>query len=117
MGIDSSRKRCARWMMGCSLLVTVSAMADSEPPPTNQQSTAHSIDRSITEHLDSQVSRAEQWAMMMREDAERILAFQRAYDEAHKRLFPNGVLIDTRTSDTCWYWERHGSVKHAWQNC
>ncbi len=39
---------------------------------------------------------AEQWARMMREDAERILAFQRAYDEAHKRLYPDSVLIDTR---------------------
>jgi integrating conjugative element protein (TIGR03759 family) len=37
---------------------------------------------------------AEQWAMMMREDAERILAFQRAYDEAQRRLYPNGLLID-----------------------
>lgn len=145
MGTDSGRKRCARWMMGCSLLVTVSAMADSESLATNRQSTTHSIDRSITEHLDSQVSRAEQWglndaewqryrslmqgirgsispatlspievlgiharnneerrryaeqwAMMMREDAERILAFQHAYDEAQKRLFPNSVLIDSR---------------------
>ena len=38
---------------------------------------------------------AERWAMMMREDAERILAFQHAYDEAHQRLFPQGQLIDT----------------------
>ena len=37
---------------------------------------------------------AEQWAIMMREDAERILAFQRAYDEAQRRLYPNGLLID-----------------------
>ena len=37
---------------------------------------------------------AEQWALMMREDAERILAFQRAYDEAQRRLFPSGLLID-----------------------
>ncbi len=37
---------------------------------------------------------AEQWAMMMREDAERILAFQHAYDEAQQRLFPQGQLID-----------------------
>jgi len=37
---------------------------------------------------------AERWAMMMREDAERILAFQHAYDEAHQRLFPQGQLID-----------------------
>ena len=37
---------------------------------------------------------AEQWARMMREDAERILAFQRAYDAAHRRLFPQSQLID-----------------------
>lgn len=37
---------------------------------------------------------AEQWAAMMRDDAERILAFQRAYDDAQRRLFPNGFLID-----------------------
>ena len=37
---------------------------------------------------------AEQWAVMMRGDAERILAFQRAYDDAQRRLFPNGFLID-----------------------
>ncbi|GAB5415733.1 MAG: TIGR03759 family integrating conjugative element protein [Congregibacter sp.] len=37
---------------------------------------------------------AERWAIMMRDDAERILAFQRAYDDAQKRLFPNGLLID-----------------------
>lgn len=37
---------------------------------------------------------AERWAVMMREDAERILAFQRAYDEASRRLFPSSVLID-----------------------
>ena len=37
---------------------------------------------------------AEQWAVMMRDDAERILAFQRAYDEAQQRLFPHGLLID-----------------------
>jgi integrating conjugative element protein (TIGR03759 family) len=145
MGIDSGQKRCSRWMVGCSLLVTVSAMADSESLATNRQSTAHSIEHSISARLDSQVSRAEQWglndtewqryrslmqgirgsispatlspievlgiharnneerrryaeqwAMMMREDAERILAFQHAYDEAQKRLFPNSVLIDSR---------------------
>ena len=39
---------------------------------------------------------AEQWAVMMREDAERILAFQRAYDEAQRRLYPDSVLIDAR---------------------
>jgi integrating conjugative element protein (TIGR03759 family) len=37
---------------------------------------------------------AEQWAMIMREDAERILAFQHAYDEAQQRLFPHDQLID-----------------------
>lgn len=37
---------------------------------------------------------AERWAMMMREDAERVLAFQRAYDEAHRRLFPDDELIE-----------------------
>lgn len=37
---------------------------------------------------------AERWAVMMREDAERILAFQRAYDVASRRLFPDSVLID-----------------------
>ena len=37
---------------------------------------------------------AEQWAMMMQEDAERILAFQRAYDEAQRRLFPDNLLIN-----------------------
>ena len=37
---------------------------------------------------------AEQWARIMREDAERILAFQHAYDEAQRRLFPQSQLID-----------------------
>ena len=37
---------------------------------------------------------AEQWAMAMRDDAERILAFQHAYDEANRRLFPDAALID-----------------------
>lgn len=37
---------------------------------------------------------AEQWAILMREDAERILAFQGAYDAAVKRLFPDERLID-----------------------
>lgn len=36
---------------------------------------------------------AERWAKLMRADAERILAFQRAYDEAGRRLFPNQLLI------------------------
>lgn len=39
---------------------------------------------------------AEQWARMMREDAGRILAFQRAYDEAQRRLYPDSTLIDVR---------------------
>jgi len=37
---------------------------------------------------------AEQWAQAMREDVGRILAFQHAYDEAGKRLYPNQQLID-----------------------
>ena len=37
---------------------------------------------------------AEQWAVMMREDAERILAFQRAYDDAGRLLYPDETLID-----------------------
>lgn len=37
---------------------------------------------------------AERWARAMREDADRILAFQRAYDEAGKRFYPNEPLID-----------------------
>ena len=37
---------------------------------------------------------AERWAVLMREDAERILAFQRAYDTAYNRLFPGEMLID-----------------------
>jgi integrating conjugative element protein (TIGR03759 family) len=37
---------------------------------------------------------AERWARLMREDAERVLAFQRAYNEAHRRLYPNAALID-----------------------
>ncbi len=37
---------------------------------------------------------AEMWARAMREDVSRILAFQRAYDEAGKRLYPNEQLID-----------------------
>lgn len=37
---------------------------------------------------------AERWAVMIRDDAERILAFQRAYDEASRRLYPDSVLID-----------------------
>ena len=38
---------------------------------------------------------AERWAIAMHEDAERVLRFQRAYDEATERLFPNQTLIDT----------------------
>ncbi len=37
---------------------------------------------------------AERWARAMREDVSRILAFQLAYDEAGKRLYPNEQLID-----------------------
>ncbi|MDN5869211.1 MAG: TIGR03759 family integrating conjugative element protein [Nitrococcus sp.] len=37
---------------------------------------------------------AKRWAGMMRKDAERILAFQRAYDQAHRLLYPNEPLID-----------------------
>src|SRR6056297_3608120 len=37
---------------------------------------------------------AERWASLMREDAERILAFQRAYDAAYERLFPKESLIE-----------------------
>lgn len=38
---------------------------------------------------------AELWARAMFEDAERILAFQRAYDEAARQLNPGLLLIDT----------------------
>jgi len=37
---------------------------------------------------------AERWAQIMHEDAERILAFQHAYDAAIRRLYPNERLID-----------------------
>lgn len=37
---------------------------------------------------------AERWAQAMREDAERVLAFQHAYDAAAKRLFSGQSLID-----------------------
>ena len=37
---------------------------------------------------------AEAWARAMREDVDRILSFQRAYDVAVKRLYPNEPLID-----------------------
>ena len=39
---------------------------------------------------------AERWAQAMHEDVERILAFQRAYDEAARRLYPDQPLIDIR---------------------
>jgi integrating conjugative element protein (TIGR03759 family) len=37
---------------------------------------------------------AETWAHTLHEDVDRILAFQRAYDDAAKRLYPNEPLID-----------------------
>jgi len=37
---------------------------------------------------------AEQWVRLMREDVDRILEFQHAYDEAGKRLYPDEALID-----------------------
>lgn len=37
---------------------------------------------------------AELWARAMREDVDRILAFQHAYDDAGKRSYPNEQLID-----------------------
>jgi integrating conjugative element protein (TIGR03759 family) len=37
---------------------------------------------------------AERWAQTMHEDAERILAFQHAYDAAIRRLYPGESLID-----------------------
>ena len=37
---------------------------------------------------------AEAWSRAMREDVDRILAFQRAYDAAGKSLYPNEPLID-----------------------
>ncbi len=37
---------------------------------------------------------AESWARAMREDVDRILTFQRAYDAAGKRLYPDEPLID-----------------------
>lgn len=38
---------------------------------------------------------AERWARMMFEDTDRVLAFNRAYSEAFRRLYPNVPLIDT----------------------
>ena len=37
---------------------------------------------------------AERWVKAMHEDAERILKFQRAYDDAAERLYPGQTLID-----------------------
>jgi integrating conjugative element protein (TIGR03759 family) len=37
---------------------------------------------------------AETWARALHEDVDRILAFQRAYDDAGKHLYPNEPLID-----------------------
>lgn len=37
---------------------------------------------------------AERWAQIMHEDAERILAFQHAYDAAIRRLYPGEPMID-----------------------
>jgi integrating conjugative element protein (TIGR03759 family) len=37
---------------------------------------------------------AEAWARAMHEDVARVLAFQRAYDEAGRRLYPGQLLID-----------------------
>ena len=37
---------------------------------------------------------AETWARTLHEDVDRILAFQRAYDDAGNRLYPNAPLID-----------------------
>jgi len=42
---------------------------------------------------------AERWAIAMYEDAERILAFQRAYDDAAKELYPGQRFIDTARLD------------------
>lgn len=39
---------------------------------------------------------AEQWARAMHEDVERILGFERAYQAAYRRLYPNTVLIDRK---------------------
>ena len=48
-------------------------------------------------HAQSETERrryAELWAKTLREDTERVLAFQHAYDEAWKRLYGNEPLID-----------------------
>ena len=39
---------------------------------------------------------AERWARLMHDDVERVLAFQHAYDEASRRLFPHEPLIAER---------------------
>jgi integrating conjugative element protein (TIGR03759 family) len=38
---------------------------------------------------------AERWAQLLHDDAQRVLAFQRAYDAAWQRLYPDLSLIDT----------------------
>lgn len=38
---------------------------------------------------------AERWAQLLHDDAQRVLAFQRAYDEAWQRRYPDLSLIDT----------------------
>ena len=43
---------------------------------------------------------AERWAQMMREDVARILTFQRAYDAAGRRLYPNETLIAAAPATT-----------------
>jgi len=57
---------------------------------------------------------AEQWAAIMREDAERILAFQRAYDDAQRRLYPNGLLIDASVLSSN-KTDQEALAKLAWQ--
>lgn len=42
---------------------------------------------------------ARQWATMMHEDIARILAFQKAYDEAWQALYPNENIIDVSKLD------------------
>lgn len=43
---------------------------------------------------------AKRWAVALHEDAERVLAFQRAYSEAAQRLYPGQRLIDTARLDS-----------------
>ncbi|WP_022949767.1 TIGR03759 family integrating conjugative element protein [Methylohalobius crimeensis] len=48
-------------------------------------------------HAESEAERrkyARMWARMMREDTRRILAFQRAYDEAWREMNPSGEIVD-----------------------